>query len=394
MPLDMQADMQSDTITLAQALIRRESITPHDANCQAFISEYLTEEGFNCEQLNCADVTNLWAVHGNVDSPPLVVFAGHTDVVPPGPLTNWQIPPFAGVVKDGMLHGRGAADMKGSVASFVMAARQFVKKYPNHNGALGLLITSDEEGDAKFGTKYVMQELDKRGVQINQCIIGEPSCVEKLGDVIKVGRRGSFGAKLIINGEQGHIAYPKNNPIHRSISVMHDLLTINWDGLHNKPRSENFPPTSFQLSNIHAGVGATNVIPGQVEIEFNLRYAPPLTEDDIRASIDQVLTTHNHSNNNFKYEINWRSSGLPFETKNGKLIKVVTECITEVVGIQPQKSTAGGTSDGRFIAPGGTEVVEFGPLNATIHQLNEQVSVADLEQLTVIYEKIIERLLG
>ena len=372
----------SATVALAQALIRRESVTPTDGGCQELLSARLAEVGFACESMNFQEVTNLWASRG--EGRPLLVFAGHTDVVPTGPRERWKIPPFQGAVRDGMLHGRGAADMKGSIASFVTACERFIARRPDHAGAIGLLITSDEEGVARWGTGEVMRVLGERGRQIDMCIVGEPSSEKALGDTIKVGRRGSVGATVRITGTQGHIAYPADNPIHRAAGIIGELLAIEWDR-----GNANFQPTSFQLSNIRGGTGAGNVIPGEVEILFNLRYSPEITDREIRARVEGVLAPH-HGH----YEIHWGATNAPFETVQGKFTEVVADCIAAASGRKPVRSTAGGTSDGRFIAPTGAEVIELGPLNATIHQLDEQVSTADLEQLSVIYENILEKILG
>lgn len=378
--------MPSPTVALARELIRRESITPADAGCQALLAARLDAVGFACEEMNFEDVRNLWAVHGDGGGgeKPLVVFAGHTDVVPTGPRDAWRFPPFAGAIDGGYLHGRGAADMKGGVAAFVTACERFVASHPRHRGRVGLLITSDEEGVALHGTRAVMQALEERGERIDMCVVGEPSSGDALGDTIKVGRRGTLGAALRVNGLQGHIAYPGDNPIHRLSGILAELTGIEWDR-----GNANFPPTSFQVSNIRAGTGATNVIPGHAEVEFNLRYSPEITEAEIRARVEQVLAHHEAD-----YAIEWDAGGQPFETASGELVEVAADCIEAVTGRRPQKSTAGGTSDGRFIAAVGAQVVEVGPVNATIHQIDECVSVADLDALTVIYEKILHRLLA
>ena len=372
----------STTVALARELIRRESVTPMDAGCQELLGGRLGEIGFVCEAMNFEDVTNLWATRG--EGRPLLVFAGHTDVVPTGPLEQWKIPPFQGQVRDGMLHGRGAADMKGGVAAFVTACERFVANHPDHAGAIGLLITSDEEGVARWGTGEVMRVLTERNRQIDMCIVGEPSSVAMLGDTIKVGRRGSCSAKLRIQGTQGHIAYPVDNPIHRAAEVLGELLAIEWDR-----GNENFPPTSFQVSNIHAGTGAGNVIPGEVEIDFNLRYSPEITDRDIRSRVEEVLAHHQ-----CRYEIHWGRMCPPFETAQGKFTEAVSDCIAAATGRKPVRSTGGGTSDGRFIAPTGAEVIELGPLNDTIHQIDERVSTADLDQLSAIYEEVLVKILG
>ena len=373
----------SPTIALAQELIRRESVTPADGGCQELLSARLGEIGFDSEPMKFEDVTNLWATRG--EGRPLLVFAGHTDVVPTGPRERWKIPPFQGEVRDGMLHGRGAADMKGGIACFVTACERFVARRPDHGGAIGLLITSDEEGVARWGTGEVMRTLAARNRQIDMCIVGEPSSATTLGDTIKVGRRGSLGATLRVRGTQGHIAYPADNPIHRAAGILGELLSIEWDR-----GNENFQPTSFQLSNIHGGTGAGNVIPGEVEIQFNLRYSPEITGAEIRERIERVLEPHHG-----RFEIDWDARECPpFETAQGKFVATVSDCIQAATGHKPLRSTGGGTSDGRFIAPTGAEVVELGPLNATIHQIDECVSTADLDRLSGIYEDILEKILG
>ena len=373
----------AESVKLAQQLIRRPSVTPDDAGCQTMLCERLAPLGFRCEPINREDVTNLWARRG--DARPLVVFAGHTDVVPPGPLEEWDIAPYEGVVADGVLHGRGAADMKGSIASFVLACEKFLENHPDHKGSIGMLITSDEEGPAKHGTLAVLEALGDRNESIDMCIVGEPTSVESLGDMIKVGRRGSLGAKLTVRGVQGHIAYPHlaTNPIHTAMPALREIIDIQWDN-----GNENFQPTSLQLSNINAGTGATNIIPGALEIHFNIRFSPMVTEQHLRVTVENVLDTHD-----LDYDIHWQLSGHPFETKSGALISAVRESVIEVTGIEPAQSTSGGTSDGRFISLTGAQVVELGPVNATIHKVNEQVSVHDLELLTECYQRILEKLL-
>jgi len=380
----LSAAMPTPTVALARELIRRESITPTDAGCQALLRARLEAIGFACETMNFEDVSNLWALHrGGGDGEPLVVFAGHTDVVPTGPREQWRLPPFAGEIDGGYLHGRGAADMKGGVAAFVTACERFAARHPQHRGRVGLLITSDEEGVALHGTRAVMDALNARGERIDMCVVGEPSSADALGDTIKVGRRGTLGAALRVGGKQGHIAYPGDNPIHRTVRILAELTGIEWDR-----GNANFPPTSFQVSNIRAGTGATNVIPGHAEVQFNLRYSPEITEAEIRARVERVLAHHEAD-----YAIEWHAGGLPFETVRGELVEVAVHCIEAVTGRRPAKSTAGGTSDGRFIAATGAQVVEVGPVNATIHQIDECVSTADLDDLSVIYEKMLERLL-
>ena len=373
----------SRTIELARALITKASVTPLDAGCQQLLAERLSRSGFKCEQMNFEDVSNLWATRG--DTKPLMVFAGHTDVVPTGPLEQWRIPPFDGEIRDGMLHGRGAADMKGSIASFVTACERFVKKHPEHHGAIGLLITSDEEGTARWGTQAVMQELDSRGVNIDLCIVGEPTSTSDLGDMVKIGRRGSLNGKLIIKGAQGHVAYPHlaNNPIHIALPALSDLTDRQWD-----QGNEFFPPTCLQISNVRAGTGASNVIPGQIEVDFNFRYSPQTSAVELKREVTGIIGAHE-----LEFDIEWGTPGLPYQTRPGTLVEAVAASIFETTGRNPELSATGGTSDGRFIAPTGAQVVEFGPLNATIHQINEQVSVADLDLLSVCYENILKRVL-
>ncbi len=375
----------SPTVALAQQLIQRPSVTPSDAGCQALILARLEAIGFVGEWMNCAEVTNLWATRGALQGKtgPLLAFAGHTDVVPPGPLGAWKFPPFGGEIRDGMLHGRGAADMKGSLASFVTACERFTQNHPAHRGALGLLITSDEEGVAQHGTREVMRVLASRKQHIDMCIVGEPSSDQQIGDTIKVGRRGSLSATLRIKGKQGHIAYPLDNPLHRAVQISAELLAMQWDA-----GTDNFQPTCLQFSNFHGGTGAGNVIPGEVAIQFNLRYSPQLTAQQIRERIEQALARHHPA-----CEIEWRLSGAPFESAPGKLLAAVSECVQAITGRKPTRSTAGGTSDGRFIAPRGAEVVELGPVNATIHQIDELVATADLERLSLVYERILEKIL-
>ena len=372
----------SPTVALARQLIQCQSVTPDDAGCQEILRARLQPAGFVCEAMKFEDVDNLWARRG--DAKPLLTFAGHTDVVPTGPLDAWTYPPFAGEVCNGMLHGRGAADMKGGVAAFVTACERFVAQHPQHAGAIALLITSDEEGVAKFGTRAVMETLTARGEKIDLCIVGEPSSEAQLGDTIKVGRRGSCGAKIIVRGVQGHIAYLADNPIHRAIKALAELLAVKWDD-----GDANFPPTSFHVSNINAGTGASNVIPGEVVIDFNLRYSPQVTHEKIRARVEQALTNHD-----CEYEINWDAKCPPFASKQGAFTDAVCDAIKSATGITAKRSTAGGTSDGRFIAPTGAEVLELGPLNETIHQINECVSTEDLDQLSAIYEAVLIKMLA
>lgn len=372
----------SETILLSQELIRRPSVTPDDAGCQGILTQRLLPLGFVCEQINVEEVHNLWAVHG--DSGPLLVFAGHTDVVPVGALDKWQVDPFAADIKDGLLYGRGAADMKGSIAAFCVASERFIRDFPDYGGRIGFLITSDEEGPAKHGTLAVMQELQKRALHIDMCIVGEPSSSHKLGDVIKVGRRGSLHGVLTIHGKQGHIAYPHlaDNPIHKIGNVINRLSLQHWDD-----GNEHFDPTSFQISNIHAGNGTTNIIPSDVEITFNFRFAPVSSEHSLRAQTEALL-----DDLGIAYSIKWELSGVPFETKQGDFISKVITAMQSTLGYAPTLSTSGGTSDGRFIAPTGTQLIELGPLNATIHQVNEHVSTDDLNTLSACYYAILQHI--
>ena len=373
----------SATLELAQQLIRRPSVTPRDEGCQALLAERLSNLGFTVETLQFADVTNLWATIGTCG--PLFVFAGHTDVVPTGPLDQWRYPPFDAIVADGYLHGRGAADMKGSLAAMVTAVEALLAE-SRIKGRIGFLITSDEEGIAINGTQRVMAELGDRGISIDYCLVGEPSSSERLGDTIKIGRRGSLGAKLIVKGIQGHVAYPQlaMNPIHKALPVLSDLSAISWD-----EGNASFPATSFQISNIRAGTGATNVIPEQLEIDFNFRFSTELNASALQARVTQLLDEAE-----LDYHIVWNLSGEPFLTASGKLVEAVASSIRQHTGLETERSTAGGTSDGRFIAPTGAEVVELGPSNATIHQIDERITVAELDTLADVYRTMLEELLG
>ncbi len=371
--------------TLARAceLIRRPSVTPEDAGCQALMMEQLDAMGFSCTPLRFGDVDNFWAERG--DSGPILVFAGHTDVVPTGPEEQWHNPPFEPTLVDGALYGRGAADMKGSLAAMLVACEQFIAAHPDHPGRIGFLITSDEEGIAINGTVKVMEYLQQQGKTIDWCLVGEPSSSDRLGDVIKNGRRGSLGAKLTVRGIQGHIAYPHlaDNPIHRSLGALQALTEELWD-----EGNEFFPPTSMQISNIGAGTGATNVIPGVLELQFNFRFSTEVTEAELRERTEAILDAHA-----LEYEVEWALSGQPFLTASGELVKATLASIVAETGQEAELSTAGGTSDGRFIAPAGVQVVELGPINATIHKLNEMVLADDLPRLAAIYRGIIARLL-
>lgn len=371
------------TLELACELIRRPSVTPDDAGCQDLVAERLGAAGFAVERLRFGEVDNLWAVAGG--SGPLLCLLGHTDVVPPGPAGDWHGDPFEPRVGDGMLHGRGAADMKGSVAAMVVACERFRAAHPAHAGRLALLLTSDEEGPARDGTRRVIETLTERGERIDWCLVGEPSSRERLGDTVKNGRRGSLTARVTVRGRQGHVAYPQaaDNALHRLVAALAELAAIEWDrgDLH-------FPPTSLQISNIAAGTGADNVIPGRAEACFNLRFSPALTAETIRERVTGVFDRHAPD-----HHIDWHLSGEPFITEDGELIRAVRAATAAVTGRTPELSTAGGTSDGRFVAPTGAQVVELGPLNATIHQVDEHIAADDLPTLARIYESVIERLL-
>ena len=371
------------TLALCCELIRRESITPEDAGCQALMMAQLDALGFTCSELPFGEVSNFWAERGT--DGPILVFAGHTDVVPTGPPERWATPPFEPTLRDGKLFGRGAADMKASLAAMLVACEEFVAAHPDHPGRIGFLITSDEEGPAADGTVRVVQHLQDQGKAIDWCLVGEPSSSSALGDVIKNGRRGSLGAVLTIKGVQGHIAYPHlaDNPIHRALPALHALASETWD-----QGNEFFPPTSLQISNINGGTGATNVIPGTVEVQFNFRFSTEVTEQQLRQRTQDILRAEQ-----LEYELQWHLSGQPFLTPSGALVEAAVDAIRDVTGLQTQLSTAGGTSDGRFIAPTGAQVVEIGPINATIHKLDEEVLVADLPRLAAIYKGILERLL-
>ncbi|MCG7568969.1 succinyl-diaminopimelate desuccinylase [Pseudoalteromonas sp. CNC9-20] len=375
--------MMSDVINLAKELMRRRSVTPDDAGCQHVISERLAKVGFNNEPMFFVDTLNTWSRRNN--QPPNVCFAGHTDVVPTGDESQWQFPPFAATEHDGYLHGRGAADMKGSLAAMVVATERFVKKHPNHKGSISFLITSDEEGPFINGTTRVIDTLQARNEHIDMCIVGEPSSTDKLADVVKNGRRGSLTAFLTVKGKQGHVAYPHlaDNPVHRATGFLDALCAEKWD-----EGNAYFPATSMQISNINAGTGAGNIIPGDLEVQFNFRYSTEVTAPQLQQRVVQLLQQHQ-----LPYELSWVHNGEPFITEPGELIDAVQQAIHSQLGYQAELQTSGGTSDGRFIAPTGAKVVELGPRNATIHQVNECVSCADLDNLALIYEGILERLL-
>ena len=365
-------------------LIRRASVTPEDAGCQQWMAEKLEALGFRCQHLRFGDVDNLWARRG--EQGPLLVFAGHTDVVPTGDEKKWSSPPFQPEIRDGMLYGRGAADMKGSIAAFMVAIEEFVDSHPEHSGSIGLLITSDEEGPAVNGTIKVVEHLQQRNEAIDYCIVGEPSSTQVVGDVIKNGRRGSLGGVLRVRGVQGHVAYPHlaDNPIHRVAPALAELTAETWDN-----GNEFFPATSFQISNIHSGTGATNVIPGECEVVFNFRFSTEVTAAQLKARVEVILAEHD-----LDYELDWNLSGQPFLTERGTLVNAVVEAIRDITGRDTELSTAGGTSDARFIAPTGAQVVELGPINATIHKIDEHTPVAELDQLALIYQRALQKLLA
>ena len=373
----------SDTLELAKDFISRQSVTPEDAGCQQMLAQRLEKMGFKIEHLRFGETDNLWARRG--DNGPVFTFAGHTDVVPTGPEENWKFPPFAATIENGILYGRGAADMKGSIACMVTACERFIENNPNHSGSIAFLITSDEEGPAHDGTVRVIETLEARNEKIDWCLVGEPSSTSKVCDVIKNGRRGSIGCTLKVKGKQGHVAYPHlaKNPIHEFAPVLKILTETEWD-----QGNEFFPPTTFQVSNIHAGTGATNVIPGECEVVFNFRFSTAITDTQIRQRVEALLNEHN-----IDYEIDWALSGQAFLTERGELVSATQQAIKSTCGFETELSTAGGTSDGRFIAPTGAQVVELGPLNATIHQVNECVAVEDLEILSEVYENILLNLL-
>ncbi|QXH50403.1 succinyl-diaminopimelate desuccinylase [Pseudomonas fakonensis] len=376
----------SPTLQLACDLIRRPSVTPLDADCQAQMMNRLGAVGFRLEPLRFEDVDNFWATHGNGDGP-VLCFAGHTDVVPTGPVQQWQHEPFDALIDaDGMLCGRGAADMKGSLASMVVASERFVQDYPNHRGKVAFLITSDEEGPAHHGTKAVVELLKARNERLDWCIVGEPSSTTLLGDVVKNGRRGSLGAKLSVRGKQGHVAYPHlaRNPIHLAAPALAELAAEHWD-----EGNAFFPPTSFQISNLNSGTGATNVVPGDLTALFNFRFSTESTVEGLQQRVAAILDKHE-----LEWSIDWALSGLPFLTEPGELLDAVSSSIHAVTGRTTQPSTSGGTSDGRFIATMGTQVVELGPVNATIHQVDERILASDLDLLTEIYYQTLVRLLA
>lgn len=373
----------SDTLEFSLQLLRQPSVTPVDHNCQNMMAERLAKIGFHIEPMRFEDVDNLWARRGTMS--PVFCFAGHTDVVPTGNLEAWNSDPFTPEIRDGKLYGRGSADMKTALAAMVVASERFVAKHPDHKGSIAFLITSDEEGPSINGTVKVVETLEARNEKMTWCLVGEPSSTAQLGDIIKNGRRGSLNGVLTVKGKQGHVAYPHLaiNPIHTASKAIAELCDTVWD-----QGNEYFPATSFQISNIQAGTGATNVVPGNMKVTFNFRYSTEVTADELKARVLELLDRHG-----VDYEIEWTLSGLPFLTPVGELVNAAKTAIKNVTGVDAELSTSGGTSDGRFIAPTGTQVLELGVLNATIHQIDEHVNVADLEPLAEIYEQILQQLL-
>ena len=373
----------TDVLELTKELINRRSVTPEDAGCQDFMKAWLAESGFENETMVFEDTTNLWSRRGT--DGPVFCFAGHTDVVPSGPEDAWQTPPFVATEKDGNLHGRGAADMKGSLAAMLAATRQFVADYPDHHGSIAYLITSDEEGPFINGTTRVIDTLEDRNEKITWCVVGEPSSTDVVGDVVKNGRRGSLTGDLVVKGIQGHVAYPHlaRNPVHQAAPALDELAQAHWDN-----GNDFFPPTSFQISNIHGGTGAGNVIPGELHVCFNFRFSTEVTDKQLIAKVEDILDKHG-----LEYEIKWTFNGQPFLTDHGDLLTATQKAIASEMDFDTVLSTAGGTSDGRFIAPTGAQVVELGPVNATIHKIDEHVRIKDLYHLERIYYRLLENLL-
>jgi succinyl-diaminopimelate desuccinylase len=382
-PVRVSEPSIADTLALTRALIERRSLTPDDAGCQELIASRLVAVGFRAETLASNGVTNVWLRRGTTR--PLVCYAGHTDVVPTGPVAEWASDPFVPAERDGWLYGRGAADMKGSLAAFVTAIEGFVAAHPAAGGSIAMLVTSDEEGPSIDGTVKVVERLKAAGETIDYCIVGEPTSADRLGDMVKNGRRGTLSGTLIVKGVQGHVAYPQlaKNPIHLAVPVLAELAATRWD-----EGDAHFPPTTWQCSNIHAGTGANNVIPGKLEVMFNFRYCPVSSRESLVRRFETILAKHQ-----LTYDLAWTGSGNPFLTRRGTLVDVVTGAVREVTGITPELSCTGGTSDGRFIADICEEIVELGPVNASIHKLNERVKVADLAALSAIYRGILDRLL-
>ena len=373
----------SATLELAKALIARPSVTPEDCGCQSMISERLVPHGFSMEPMNSGKVNNVWLRRG--DQAPLLVFAGHTDVVPPGPDASWSSAPFEPSIREGRLYGRGAADMKSSIAAMTVACENFVRTHPEHSGSIALLLTSDEEGPAVDGTAKVIEQLQARGEHIDWCIVGEPTSSKTAGDTLKIGRRGSLSATLHIAGIQGHVAYPlaARNPIHDFAPALAELVSIDWDA-----GNEHFPATSLQVSNIHAGTGASNVIPGTLKVDFNVRFSTETSSETIQDRVREVLDHHG-----LDHAVEWHLSGNPFYCRPGRLVQACEKAVQDIVLLKPELSTSGGTSDGRFIAPTGAQVVELGPVNESIHKVNEHIDISELEQLERIYEAVLQELL-
>ena len=379
----MTTELSDPTIDLLCDLIRRRSVTPDDAGCQNILRARLEAVGFSCETLQFNDVTNLWARRGAAS--PVLCFAGHTDVVPPGDEEQWGSDPFEPTFRDGLLYARGSADMKSGLAAMIVAVEQFLLSHPDHAGSLAFLITSDEEGRARDGTLRVMQALAERDEHIDWCVLGEPSSQRELGDIVRIGRRGSLSGILTVKGVQGHVAYPQlaDNPIRRFAPILAELHGIHWDD-----GNEYFPPTSFQVVDLRAGIGAPNVTPGELSARFNFRYSTEWTHESLKEKVHAVFDAHD-----IDYELRWHLSGEPFLTEPGRLIDTVHDCVSEFTGRAPELSTGGGTSDGRFISPAGVDVVELGPVNASIHKVDEHVSVEDVMTLTAMYRRIMERML-
>ena len=373
----------SDVVELSSELIRRHSVTPDDAGCQQLLANRLQQAGFHCEHLRFGEVENLWATHGQ--GAPVLVLLGHTDVVPPGPLGAWTSDPFVPTIRDGVLYGRGTADMKCSVAACTIALERFVDAHPDHPGTVALLVTSDEEGDALDGVKLVADTFRQRGQRIDWCITGEPSSKEKLGDLLRVGRRGTLTGTLSVRGIQGHVAYPHKalNPIHKALPALDELVARQWDD-----GFETFPPTSLQTSNIQSGTGASNVIPGELQVVFNLRFNPSWTAQGLEQEIEALLRRHE-----LDYSVQWHRGGEPFYTPEGHLRATARAVLAEYCGAEPEESTAGGTSDARFIAPLGAQCIEIGPVNASIHKVDEHIDVAELNMLPGLYQALLQRLL-
>ena len=374
---------ETATLALTKQLIAEPSVTPDDKHCQTLLAERLQAIGFTIEAFHFGQTKNIWARKGTTE--PVLCFAGHTDVVPSGPVEKWTSPPFEPTEREGKLYGRGAADMKTSIAAFVTACERFVAQHPQHQGSIALLITSDEEGDAHDGTTKVVDALQARDEKIDYCIVGEPTAVNQLGDTIKNGRRGSLSGNLVIKGKQGHIAYPHlaKNPTHLFAPALAELVAIEWD-----QGNAYFPPTGFQISNIHAGTGATNVIPSTLSVQFNFRFSTESTESSLKQRVHAVLDKHG-----LDYDLTWSLSGQPFLTEAGRLTEVAQQAIAEVCGVEAELSTSGGTSDGRFIKAIARELIELGPVNASIHQIDEHIELAAIPQLSAIYEAMLKRLL-